>query len=115
MLRVQAPSRQALNPVGGAPDALIRAVLSTRRTRDRRSRVIDAKTSPPPSTPPGKTAPALTPETKGEVRDAVEAALDALDARQAARGRAAMAPAAGSVNQWLKKAVLLSFRLNPNR
>ncbi|TCA03665.1 2,3,4,5-tetrahydropyridine-2,6-dicarboxylate N-succinyltransferase [Rhizobium leguminosarum] len=49
--------------------------------------------------------------TKGEVRDAVEAALDLLDAgkaRVAERG----ADGAWTVNQWLKKAVLLSFRLN---
>ncbi|MBB3311709.1 2,3,4,5-tetrahydropyridine-2-carboxylate N-succinyltransferase [Rhizobium sp. BK196] len=49
--------------------------------------------------------------TKGEVRDAVEAALNLLDegkARVAERG----ADGAWKVNQWLKKAVLLSFRLN---
>ncbi|PDS80561.1 2,3,4,5-tetrahydropyridine-2,6-dicarboxylate N-succinyltransferase [Rhizobium sp. L43] len=49
--------------------------------------------------------------TKGEVRDAVEAALDLLDAgkaRVATRG----ADGAWTVHQWLKKAVLLSFRLN---
>jgi 2,3,4,5-tetrahydropyridine-2-carboxylate N-succinyltransferase len=51
------------------------------------------------------------PATRGPVRDAVEAALDLLDrgdARVAERG----ANGAWSVNQWLKKAVLLSFRLN---
>jgi 2,3,4,5-tetrahydropyridine-2,6-dicarboxylate N-succinyltransferase len=49
--------------------------------------------------------------TKGEVRDAVEAALNLLDegkVRVAERG----ADGAWQVNQWLKKAVLLSFRLN---
>ncbi len=49
--------------------------------------------------------------TKGEVRQAVEMALDLLDkgeARVAERG----ADKAWHVNQWLKKAVLLSFRLN---
>jgi 2,3,4,5-tetrahydropyridine-2,6-dicarboxylate N-succinyltransferase len=48
--------------------------------------------------------------TRGEVRDAVEAALDLLD-----RGEARVAAKIGAewiVNQWLKKAVLLSFRLN---
>jgi 2,3,4,5-tetrahydropyridine-2,6-dicarboxylate N-succinyltransferase len=48
--------------------------------------------------------------TKGEVRDAVETALDLLDS-----GAARVAEPASSgwqVNQWLKKAVLLSFRLN---
>ncbi len=50
-------------------------------------------------------------DTKGEVRDAVELALDMLDKGQA---RVAEPQADGSwkVNQWLKKAVLLSFRLN---
>ena len=49
--------------------------------------------------------------TKGEVRDAVEAALGMLDSGAA---RVAEPGADGwSVNQWLKKAVLLSFRLNP--
>jgi 2,3,4,5-tetrahydropyridine-2,6-dicarboxylate N-succinyltransferase len=49
--------------------------------------------------------------TKGAVRDAVEAALDLLDQGKA---RVAEKAADGSwrVNQWLKKAVLLSFRLN---
>ncbi len=52
----------------------------------------------------------LSPATHSEARDAVEAALDALDA-----GRLRVAEKAGGewrVNQWLKKAVLLSFRLN---
>jgi 2,3,4,5-tetrahydropyridine-2-carboxylate N-succinyltransferase len=50
--------------------------------------------------------------TKGEVRDAVDAAIAALDsgeARVAERG----ADGQWQVNQWLKKAVLLGFRLNP--
>jgi 2,3,4,5-tetrahydropyridine-2-carboxylate N-succinyltransferase len=53
----------------------------------------------------------IGPSTKGAVREAVEAALDLLDrgtARVAERG----ANGSWSVNQWLKKAVLLSFRLN---
>ena len=50
--------------------------------------------------------------TKGEVRDAVEEALRLLDAGKA---RVAEKGDAGwTVNQWLKKAVLLSFRLNDN-
>src|SRR5260221_12999509 len=55
----------------------------------------------------------ITPATKGPVRDAVETALDLLDrgkARVAERG----ANGAWTVNQWLKKAVLLSFRLSDN-
>jgi 2,3,4,5-tetrahydropyridine-2-carboxylate N-succinyltransferase len=49
--------------------------------------------------------------TKGEVRDAVDHALDLLDKGEA---RVAEREASGKwkVNQWLKKAVLLSFRLN---
>ncbi len=51
--------------------------------------------------------------TTGEVRDAVEAALAALDAGTA-RVAEPVAPGEWRVNQWLKKAVLLSFRLNDN-
>ncbi len=53
----------------------------------------------------------IGPATRGAVREAVEAALDLLDAGSA---RVAEKSADGSwrVNQWLKKAVLLSFRLN---
>ncbi|MEM6534154.1 MAG: 2,3,4,5-tetrahydropyridine-2,6-dicarboxylate N-succinyltransferase [Pseudomonadota bacterium] len=51
--------------------------------------------------------------TTGEVRDAVNEALAALDT-----GSARVAEPGGQggwqVNEWLKKAVLLSFRLNPN-
>jgi 2,3,4,5-tetrahydropyridine-2,6-dicarboxylate N-succinyltransferase len=49
-------------------------------------------------------------DTQGEVRDAVEQALALLDSGQA---RVAEPGEGGwTVNQWLKKAVLLSFRLN---
>ncbi|HEX6605024.1 MAG TPA: 2,3,4,5-tetrahydropyridine-2,6-dicarboxylate N-succinyltransferase [Sphingomicrobium sp.] len=51
------------------------------------------------------------PETKGEARLAVDAALGALDS-----GEARIAEKVDGewvVHQWLKKAVLLSFRLNP--
>lgn len=51
--------------------------------------------------------------TKGEVRDAVEAALELLD-----NGKSRVAEKQGDewvVNQWLKKAVLLSFRLTPTK
>jgi 2,3,4,5-tetrahydropyridine-2,6-dicarboxylate N-succinyltransferase len=50
--------------------------------------------------------------TRGEVREAVETSLTLLDhgeARVAERGEDGQ----WTVNQWLKKAVLLSFRLNP--
>ena len=51
-------------------------------------------------------------ETRGEIREAVEASLGLLDSGKA---RVAERQEDGSwkVNQWLKKAVLLSFRLNP--
>jgi 2,3,4,5-tetrahydropyridine-2-carboxylate N-succinyltransferase len=51
----------------------------------------------------------ISPATRGEVRDAVEATLTALD-----QGSLRVAEKRGSdwhVNQWAKKAVLLSFRL----
>jgi len=53
----------------------------------------------------------LGPATMGETRLAVDSAIAALDS-----GRARIAEKIGSewvVHQWLKKAVLLSFRLNP--
>jgi 2,3,4,5-tetrahydropyridine-2-carboxylate N-succinyltransferase len=51
----------------------------------------------------------LSPSTKGAARDAVDAALELLDLGTA---RVAEPTASGwQVNQWLKKAVLLSFRL----
>ncbi len=53
----------------------------------------------------------VTPETGGETREAVEAALELLDTgveRVAARDETGV----WHVRQWLKKAVLLSFRLN---
>ena len=54
---------------------------------------------------------AVGPTTKGAVREAVETALAMLDTGKA---RVAERQADGQwhVNQWLKKAVLLSFRLN---
>jgi len=51
----------------------------------------------------------ISPATKGEVRDAIEATLTALD-----NGSLRVAEKRGTawhVNQWAKKAVLLSFRL----
>ncbi|WP_353255286.1 2,3,4,5-tetrahydropyridine-2,6-dicarboxylate N-succinyltransferase [Hyphomonas sp.] len=55
----------------------------------------------------------LSTETAGEVREAVDAAISLLDSGEA---RVATKEADGSwtVHQWLKKAVLLSFRLNAN-
>jgi 2,3,4,5-tetrahydropyridine-2,6-dicarboxylate N-succinyltransferase len=54
----------------------------------------------------------ISTSTRGEVREAIEAALDLLDRGQT---RVAERQADGNwrVNQWLKKAVLLSFRINP--
>ena len=57
----------------------------------------------------------ITAATKGEARDAVETALNALDCgklRVAQKIAGKTGPEAWQVNQWLKKAVLLSFRLN---
>jgi 2,3,4,5-tetrahydropyridine-2,6-dicarboxylate N-succinyltransferase len=54
----------------------------------------------------------ISPATQGDVRAAVSEALALLDAGEA---RVAEPSASGwQVNQWLKKAVLLSFRLNDN-
>jgi 2,3,4,5-tetrahydropyridine-2-carboxylate N-succinyltransferase len=53
----------------------------------------------------------IGPTTKGAVREAVETALELLD-RGAARVAEKDADGNWRVNQWLKKAVLLSFRLN---
>jgi len=55
---------------------------------------------------------ALSPQTKGEVREAVIEALALLDKGQV---RVAQRDEKGDwkINEWLKKAVLLSFRLNP--
>ena len=50
-------------------------------------------------------------QTTGAVREAVEDALNMLDSGQA-RVAEQKAPGDWAVNQWLKKAVLLSFRLN---
>ena len=51
------------------------------------------------------------PKTKGAVRKAVDTALDLLDSGQA-RVAERQSDGMWQVNQWLKKAVLLSFRLN---
>ncbi|MBI3440020.1 MAG: 2,3,4,5-tetrahydropyridine-2,6-dicarboxylate N-succinyltransferase [Proteobacteria bacterium] len=55
----------------------------------------------------------VSPQTKGVDRDAIEAALELLDS-----GQARVASRSGNgewtTQQWLKKAVLLSFRLNAN-
>jgi 2,3,4,5-tetrahydropyridine-2-carboxylate N-succinyltransferase len=59
----------------------------------------------------------IGPQTTGDVRDAVERALAVLDsgkARVAEKIPGATGPGSWTVNQWLKKAVLLSFRLNDN-
>jgi 2,3,4,5-tetrahydropyridine-2-carboxylate N-succinyltransferase len=57
----------------------------------------------------------LNPATTGAVRDAVEQTLEALDAGRLRVAEKRAGPNAGHewhVNQWAKKAVLLSFRLN---
>ena len=56
----------------------------------------------------------LSPKTKGEARDAIEAAIKGLD-----DGTFRVASRAGNgdweVHQWLKKAVLLGFRIHKNK
>ena len=52
----------------------------------------------------------LSPATTGDARDAVVAALDLLDSGE--RRVAEKVDGSWQVNQWLKKAVLLSFRIN---
>src|SRR5262245_4234754 len=54
----------------------------------------------------------ISTETRGEVREAIEAALDLLD-RGDVRVAERQTDGAWTVNQWLKKAVLLSFRISP--
>jgi 2,3,4,5-tetrahydropyridine-2-carboxylate N-succinyltransferase len=60
-----------------------------------------------------ETPESIGPETTGPVRDAVDRALEMLDSGQARV--AEKRNDAWHVNQWLKKAVLLSFRLNDMR
>ena len=55
----------------------------------------------------------ISPATRGPVREAVEEALNLLDSGKV-RVAERQAPTQWTVNQWLKKAVLLSFRLNDN-
>lgn len=55
----------------------------------------------------------LTPDTRGPARDAVEAVLDGLDS--GALRVAEPGPDGWVVHEWIKKAVLLSFRLDGNR
>jgi 2,3,4,5-tetrahydropyridine-2-carboxylate N-succinyltransferase len=55
----------------------------------------------------------LSPATRGEAREAVEAALDLLDSG-AERVAERHPDGQWETHQWLKKAVLLSFRLNDN-
>ena len=56
----------------------------------------------------------LSPQTTGETREAIEAAIMALDS-----GEMRVASKSGNgdwvVHQWLKKAVLLGFRIHPNQ
>jgi 2,3,4,5-tetrahydropyridine-2-carboxylate N-succinyltransferase len=57
----------------------------------------------------------VNPQTAGEIREAVDEVLGLLDTgklRVAENIEGASGPGSWKVNQWLKKAVLLSFRLN---
>lgn len=55
---------------------------------------------------------AISTETRGETREAIETSLDLLD-RGLVRVAERRTDGEWQVNQWLKKAVLLSFRINP--
>ncbi|OYX56331.1 MAG: 2,3,4,5-tetrahydropyridine-2,6-dicarboxylate N-succinyltransferase [Brevundimonas subvibrioides] len=55
----------------------------------------------------------LSPSTHGETRKAVDTAIDLLDSGQA-RVASRAPDGVWTTHQWLKKAVLLSFRLNDN-
>jgi len=57
---------------------------------------------------------AVSLQTRGAVREAVDSVLDQLDSGRV-RVAERTSPGQWSVNQWLKKAVLLSFRLNDNQ
>ena len=56
----------------------------------------------------------LSPQSKGADVEAIEAALDLLDSGEA-RVASRSADGAWSTQQWLKKAVLLSFRITANQ
>jgi len=56
----------------------------------------------------------LSPETKGEAREAVETAILGLDAGEL-RVATKLGNGDWTAHEWLKKAVLLGFRLHPNR
>jgi 2,3,4,5-tetrahydropyridine-2,6-dicarboxylate N-succinyltransferase len=61
---------------------------------------------------------AINSATKGETREAIEEALEALDAgrlRVAEKASGQIGKDSWTTHQWLKKAVLLSFRLNDNK
>ena len=57
----------------------------------------------------------ISPKTTGEIRAAVEAALDLLDRGEARVAEKRRSGTEWFVNDWLKKAVLLSFRINDNQ
>ena len=59
-----------------------------------------------------ETRDTISTATRGEVREAIHTALDLLDKGEV-RVAERQADGLWTVNQWLKKAVLLSFRLNP--
>ncbi|MBX7249484.1 MAG: 2,3,4,5-tetrahydropyridine-2,6-dicarboxylate N-succinyltransferase [Caulobacteraceae bacterium] len=57
----------------------------------------------------------VTTETRGAVREAVDHALDLLDSGRFRVAERDIHTGVWKTNQWLKKAVLLSFRLHPNQ
>ena len=95
--------------------SLAAAPASRTRPRPRHSRrrgpPCRMPNSPRPSTTPSSGAPASVRRPRAPVREAVDHALDLLDGGDV-RVAERQADGAWQVNQWLKKAVLLSFRLN---
>ena len=87
--------------------------IRTFLARQTRSDSMTATLSPPPSTPPSSAAPTSPRRIRPPaLRHAVEQCIELLDSGQARvaekkRGQ-------WTVNQWIKKAVLLSFRLHDN-
>src|SRR5258708_18353260 len=103
------PSRSEARPItdgnGSPPSSRLRLPLAStifaRMATEKLSTIIEAAWD---------ARETLSPSTRGSVREAVEEVLDALDS-----GRVRVAEKFGDewvVHQWLKKAVLLSFRLN---
>ena len=102
-------------PAAARIDRRKRSVETTGSSQDHRSTMTDAhETLAATIEAAFRDRAAVSAETRGEVREAVDEALGLLDrgALRVAERREGDGPQAWHVNQWLKKAVLLSFRLN---